>query len=299
MIDRKNIFIDKAKLIHDNRYDYSLVNYKDNKTDINIICKIHGIFKQNPQVHLRGNGCSICSGNKRHTLDKFIAKGNEIHNNYYDYSLSKYKNADTNINIICPEHGVFEQTYFKHINLKRKCKKCADENNKFTKEEFIDRANKVHNFRYDYSNINYINTNSSINIKCLIHGEFTQRASDHVNKKNGCPHCKNSKGENIIDNFLINNNINYIRQKRFSDCKYKKLLRFDFYIPANNICIEFDGLQHFKSREFFGGIKKYDDLKIKDNIKNEYCKNNNINLIRISYKEINIIEDILFYLLKF
>ena len=116
MIDRKKIFLDKAKLIHNDRYDYSSVIYKDNKTNINIICKVHGSFPQNPQVHLRGNGCSACSGNKKHTLEEFITKGNEIHNNFYDYSLIKeYKNADAELDIICPKHGVFKQSYQKHI----------------------------------------------------------------------------------------------------------------------------------------------------------------------------------------
>ena len=101
---------------------------------------------------------------------------------------------------------------------------------------------------------------------------------------------KESKGENIIYNFLLKNNINFIRQKTFSDCKYKSLLFFDFFIPAKNLCIEYDGEFHYKS---IYGKKQFEELKYRDNIKNLYCKENNIKLIRIAYTEFNNIEEIL------
>ena len=68
---------------------------------------------------------------------------------------------------------------------------------------------------------------------------------------------------------------------------------FDFYLPAYNLCIEFDGEQHFKSIKHFGGEKRLSIQKIKDNIKTEYCKNNNIKLLRIPYYDFNNIEKIL------
>ena len=105
----------------------------------------------------------------------------------------------------------------------------------------------------------------------------------------GCQKCKESKGEGIIRNFLEKNCIKYEPQKKFAKCKDINLLPFDFYLTTDNICIEFDGKQHFDSIERYGGNVGLKYIQTHDKIKNEFCKNNNIKLIRISYKE-NIIE---------
>ena len=94
-----------------------------------------------------------------------------------------------------------------------------------------------------------------------------------------------SKGENIIDNYLKSVNINYIRQYKFDNCKNKRKLPFDFYIPDYNVCIEYDGIQHYESVKRFGGVDNLLKIQQKDKIKNEYCLNNNIRLIRIKYNE--------------
>ena len=109
----------------------------------------------------------------------------------------------------------------------------------------------------------------------------------------GCPFCKESKGEKIIKNFLIDNNISFEQQKKFDDCKYKLKLPFDFYLSELNICIEYDGLQHYKCIKIFGGEKNFNLIKKRDEIKNDYCEKNNINLIRIKYNE-NINEKLYF-----
>lgn len=86
---------------------------------------------------------------------------------------------------------------------------------------------------------------------------------------------------------MSENNINYIIEKRFSDCKNKRVLPFDFYLPDFNLCIEYDGLQHFESNDRFGGNEEFNKIKIRDNIKNNYCSgiNGKPKLLRISYKE--------------
>lgn len=117
----KEFFIEKAKKVHGNRYDYSKVNYVNNRTKITIICPEHGEFEQTPNSHLCGKGCQICSeeircNKRRKNVDELIREFNEIHHNKYDYSLIKehYKNATTKIPIICPEHGIFWQTSINH-----------------------------------------------------------------------------------------------------------------------------------------------------------------------------------------
>ena len=117
------------------------------------------------------------------------------------------------------------------------------------------------------------------------HGEFLQNIYNHKNGT-GCPVCKESKGEKIITNFLKENKIHYIPQKKFDSCINKRKLPFDFYLPDYNICIEYDGKQHFEINDFFGGLESFEMVKINDKIKTDYCFDNNITLIRINKENI-------------
>lgn len=98
----------------------------------------------------------------------------------------------------------------------------------------------------------------------------------------GCMEGK-SAGERMVKDILIENQINFIPQKRFDDCRHINPLPFDFYLPNYNTCIEFDGIQHFKPIDYFGGEKEFQSRKINDEIKTKYCENNNIHLIRLPY----------------
>jgi hypothetical protein len=153
-------------------------------------------------------------------------------------------------------------------------------------------ANVVHNHQYDYSRTTYTLANEKVEIVCKEHGIFKQKANNHLNGK-GCPKCKESKGETIIRVFLENNNIYYEKEKTFPDCVYKSNLKFDFYLPEKNTCIEYDGIQHYHAIDFFGGEVNLEQTKIKDAIKTHYCVNKNIHLIRISYIDKNNIKKIL------
>ena len=179
------IFIDKANKIHNNKYDYKLVDYIDSTSPINIICPIHGIFIQTPVGHLRGRGCASCAG-KNKTIEQFIGEANKIHNNKYDYSKSNYINATTPIVIICPIHGKFKQKPFSHLS-GCGCSACGG-NKKLSTNKFIDKANKIHNNKYDYSKVNYINSHKKVVIRCPIHGDFEQKPNNHLNGTN-CPKC--------------------------------------------------------------------------------------------------------------
>lgn len=116
---------------------------------------------------------------------------------------------------------------------------------------------------------------------------------NNLKKDTECPVCSESKGEKIIRQYLENNNIAFVQEYRFDDCKHKRSLPFDFYIPKYNLCIEFDGEQHYKAYDYFGGENVFKDTKIRDEIKNKYCKENEINLLRIPYWELDNVEDIL------
>lgn len=98
-----------------------------------------------------------------------------------------------------------------------------------------------------------------------------------------------SFGEQKTKESLIALNINFIQEYKFSDCKNKKPLPFDFYLPDYNICIECDGIQHFKPIKYYGGEEKFIQRQQNDKIKTQYCKNNNIKLIRIPYQDYSLI----------
>ena len=278
-----NEFIEKAKKIHGERYNYSLVNYIGAKYKIDIICFIHGIFQQTPDSHIsKKSTCPKCSNNVKYTTDEFIKKISLIHNNFYDYSLVDYVNNRKKILIKCPIHGEFKQKAFNHLRGDR-CPSCTG-NKRLNNNEFILKAKLTHSDNYDYSLVNYINNSKKIKIICRKHGEFEQNPNNHING-NGCPFCKESKGERQINEFLTKNKIIFIRQHKFDDCKYKQSLLFDFYLPNYNICIEFNGRQHYETVSYFGGDEGLIKIQLRDNIKMEYCKNNNIPLIILKYDE--------------
>ena len=179
-------FINRSNKIHNSKYDYSLVDYKNCTTKIKIICKIHDMFEQQPQAHLNGQGCPKCSGKMRKTKEEFIVESNKVHNNKYDYSLVEYKNNKTKVKIICPEHGIFEQRVDMHTQ-GHGCDKCSGTYNSTT-EIFIEKSAKIHKNKYDYSLVDYKNSRIKIKIICPIHGIFEQNPSDHLVGQ-GCGKC--------------------------------------------------------------------------------------------------------------
>lgn len=292
--------IERFKKVHGERYDYSLVKYVNINTKVKIICKKHGIFEMSPHNHLNSQNCPKCSKqSKTKTNEQFIKEANEKHNFKYDYSKINYINNCTKVEIICKEHGSFYQEPRQHLSGGGGCPKCAmlyvsklhaDKYRK-TNEQFIEEAKKVHSQQYDYSKINYINSNTKIVIICKKHGLFYQTPQHHL-EGNGCPKCRSSKGETKIRKFLKEKNIPFEEQKKFTNCKDNKELPFDFFIPSLNILIEYQGEQHYKNsyKEESHDWHKY---RHHDWLKRNFARKNNYNLIIIPYWEFNKIENIL------
>jgi hypothetical protein len=186
-------FIEQSHEIHRGKYDYSKVNYINNRMKIIIICKDHGEFEQTPHDHLGGSGCSKCSKNNlrvklSRTNDEFIIKAKEIHSDKYDYSKVKYVNSKSHVTIICKEHGEFEQKPIIHTFNKAGCPTCSG-NHQHTTDEWIKKAIEIHGDKYDYSKVNYKKNKEKIIIICKEHGDFLQTPSDHIFSKAGCPKC--------------------------------------------------------------------------------------------------------------
>jgi len=286
-------FIEKSNKTHDDRYDYSLVKYENVHKKVKIICKEHGTFEQIPNDHLQGKGCQICARNINLTTIEFIERSNKIYNEKYDYSLVDYKNNKTKVKIICREHGIFEQQPSHHLNINDGgCKKCGYEQVSLkllsNTKEFIKKSKKIHGDKYDYSLVDYNGNNKKVQIICEEHDIFKQTPASHL-RGSGCPNCKSSKGENQIFNYLNERNMIFETQVSFGGCRNINPLFFDFYLPNYNMCIEYDGIQHFKPVEKFGGLEYLKENKNRDIIKNKYCEDSNIKLCRIKYNE-NIVK---------
>ena len=179
-------FINKANKIHNNKFDYTKSNYVDSISKVEIICPIHGSFWQTPKNHLKG-GCRFCS--KEPNEKSFLTKAISIHKNKYSYG--KYNGNNFKLDIFCPIHGKFQQMAYSHI-AGHGCGKC--DNKHQTTDDFIQKADIIHNNKFDYTKTTYINSTTKVVIICPIHGEFEQKPVYHL-QKNGCPRCASSKGE--------------------------------------------------------------------------------------------------------
>ena len=157
---------------------------------------------------------------------------------------------------------------------------------KMDKDEFISKSIKYHGNRYDYSKVEYKNSHSKVEIVCKKHGSFKQAPYKHI-QKSGCPSCKLSKGILKIINVLENKNIRYNLESSIENCLSRngKLLKFDIHLFDYNCYIEYDGEQHFRPVEVWGGKKSFLEQKERDCIKDNFCKTNNIKLFRISYMD--------------
>lgn len=184
-------FIERAKKLHGDTYDYSKVEYVSATEKVILICKKHGEFMQTPDKHLQGHGCSICAYgdaiNWSNDQDGFRFAANKTHNGKYDYSKSLYKRSIDKVEIVCPEHGSFWQSPNTHLQGIR-CPVCAGNSFGQAKSSFIGKAVLVHGDKYDYSKTNYIGAHSKVTVTCLTHGDFEQSAGSHLSGS-GCPSC--------------------------------------------------------------------------------------------------------------
>ena len=274
--------INEFRKTHGNKYDYSLVNYINSKIKVIIICPKHGRFEQTPDAHIRHQGCIKCSGLNKLTTEEFIEKSKIIHNNFYNYSEVNYIIYSKKVKIICPKHGEFIQTPSQHLK-GHGCKKCGG-NEQLTTKEFIEKSKIIHKDIYNYYFVDYISTHLKVIIYCNKHGKFDQSPANHLKGK-GCPKCKQSKGEIKIYNYLTENNIKFDTQKTFNKCKDIRMLKFDFYLMGYNICIEFDGEQHFQKCWFDKNNTRLIIRQKRDLIKTTFCQQNDIKLIRIKFDE--------------
>lgn len=292
-------FIQKSEEVQGKgTYDYSKVNYINANTYVEIICcKCNKSFPQRPYAHMSGEGCPYCYGSFASNTEEFVSKAKSLNNGenaqHYDYSEVNYINDDTKVRIKCniENHGYFEMKPREHLQ-GRGCSKCSN-HFKYDTNSYIEECKYRFKNKFDYNEVNYISSHDIVRIKCNSCNRCFKPIATRFLQEGRCPYCTSSKGENTISYWLEFHNIHYETQKIFDDCRFHERgrLRFDFYIPSKNLCIEYDGRQHFMPIKFSNSmsdedvITEFETNKIKDKIKNKYCKENNINLLRIRYDE--------------
>lgn len=272
--------------------------YIDSKTKVEHKCKIDGNkWFALPGNILNGHGCSECMKRILHnkfakTHDSYVK---EVANINPDIEvLGEYINASIPVLHRCKKHNVEWNALPIHILEGSGCTQCKGEkiyNNKVKSIEAYkyEVAQTVNNI--EVVSEHYINARTPILHKCITCGHLWNISPDNVLRGYGCPECNFSKGEKEIKIYLINHNINYIPQYTFDDCRNIHVLPFDFYLPDYNLCIEYDGIQHFKPIEYFGGEVSFNETVKRDLIKTNYCIANNIHLLRIRYDE-NVVENL-------
>ena len=271
--------------IENEGYELLSNSYEGTKYKMLMKCNYGHEFEMNFSNFKQGKRCPVCSYKKRRltqkeVYNKMIEKGYEL--------LSEYEDQYTILKIKCPEGHIYEDSYFGFIH-NRTCTECK----KIKKKNRYNEVKKyIESFDYKLLSKEYNSNKEKILVKCN-HGHEYEVKFDNFQQGYRCPICNLSKGEDKIKLYLDTNNIENISQFKFNGCKFKYKLPFDFYLPKYNLCIEYDGIQHFEIVKHFGGYDGFITRKIKDTIKNIYCKNNNINLIRIPYWEYDNIENIL------
>lgn len=234
----------RVEAVHGKKFKILETDFDSVKQEIEIICPKHGTFTNSLfQLYNKKADCPKCSKEKQYFTRKtnkrrFIEKATSIHGKKYDYSLVEYKGYNNKVKIICPQHGVFEQTPYAHY-ITGGCLKCSrikqGLNARITKEEFINKASEIHGCKYNYDKLQYHPENELI-ITCPEHGDFLQKAMNHMQGK-GCMLCgRNNISENELAEFL-EKFVPIIRNKRFKGIK-----ELDIFIPSKNIAIEYNGL---------------------------------------------------------
>ncbi|EHU2721385.1 hypothetical protein AZE73_RS00035 [Acinetobacter baumannii] len=222
-------FLESASSIHNNFYNYDLIEYVNKLTKVKIICPKHGVFEQIPKTHLKGQGCIKCGYEKakqtnRTSVEVLLAEFNKVHNGKYQYDFKNYKSNKSKITIVCPEHGIYEQAVASHLK-GHGCARCSGRALP-SKNELIQELYITHGRKYSYEDIEIKGAKGKISITCPIHGLFKQALYDH-RTGHGCPKCK-------VDNLKGLNALSHIQAITAFNKKHGHKYSYDKVIYINN-----------------------------------------------------------------
>ena len=247
-------------------------------------CLIDGYeWDVTPHNILKGRGCPMCTGHIQRTQEEYVKEVFLINPNIE--VLGVYINNMFPISHKCLLHNVIWDAIPVNILRGHGCRQCGNEILANMKRK--DKGQYIEDLKRINSNIiligEYINAHIPTKHKCLIDNHEWNAKPNNILSGTGCPVCNESFGERQIRQWLDKNNIMYESQKVFKNCCNINTLPFDFYLPDYNVVIEYQGEQHYKPIDYFGGEKNFKMQQKRDNIKREYCKNNNIRLLEIPY----------------
>lgn len=253
--NRAKLYFSEILAIHGDTYDYTNTVYTGRHKKLTVRCKVHGDFTIEAGSHLLGSGCAKCynarrSSMYRATKDEFIAKAEIVHPNKYTYDRVDYLTCKDKVTITCPEHGDFEQTPDQHLASKGGCIGCNG-GVAIDLAGFIERAKVVHCNLYSYNNTIYVNSVTQVNIECKKHGEFYQKAGNHLLGK-GCAKCRKSLKEEALLKFVQSV---YEGEIVVNSRKIISPLELDIYLPELKVAIEFNGI-YFHSDKFPNAVNK-------------------------------------------
>jgi hypothetical protein len=285
----KEKFLEKARSRHGYKYLYPDL---DSKVTLKSKIKIdyQGVtYFQTVNKHLLGK-CPEKTTPKK-TKEEFVSEARKIWKDRFDYSQTEYKNALSKVKLFDTKRSIWvDQIASLHLQ--------GFEPKFYDTESFISESKLITDFAFTYDGCQYVNKTTDVVISCPFHGDFSVKAFNHLNYGQSCKKCDEFRFTKEVKGFLDSYRISYDRQHKFEGCRNEIELPFDFYIPAFRTCIEFESLSHFDFNKLSGGIKSFESLKTNDKIKNDYCEDNYINLIRIRYDQIDNIPQILWENLK-
>ena len=238
-----------------------------------------------PNNFKKGKRCPTCSNNYKSTKE-FEAEVKKLHKGNIKV-LGEYTNCGESIELYCRKHETpYSSRPTDVLRGRTQCPKCKANKislaQRKTEELFKSELEAKHGGNLT-SESKYVNTHTKVTFRCKKCKKSFEAEPNSVLRLSGCPNCIEYKGETYISEYLNKNSIAYETQKTFPGCKHKRNLPFDFYLPQENLLIEYDGRQHLEPIEFFGGVASFEQQVIRDNIKNDYAKHNSIRLIRIPY----------------
>ena len=287
--------------VEENNYNFiEFIKFDKLNSIIKIWCKnpMHEPYKINFSYFRKNARCKECNYEKARERYAYSYKYVKEYIESFGHKLisKEYKNSRSELEISCPnkKHKSYKTTLMLFKKSKYKCPECRSEHlGDWKRLNYNCVKDYIESFGYKMISTHYRTARDKIIIQCQNSHEPYKTTYDKFKQGYRCPHCSQPKGEKYIEEILNIHNIQYETQYKFKDCKLYRTLPFDFYLPDYNCCVEFDGRQHYEIIKYFGGLDRFIDTKIRDTIKTEYCKNNNIKLIRIPYWEMKDIENIL------
>lgn len=278
--------------------------YVNTEKKIKVTCKEGHSYEVAYNSFMSGKRCKKCYN--ENTRKRLTISYEEIYNfiNSIGYFLhtpkEDYTDTKSRIEVSC-DKGHRYSVRANSLRIGRRCKKCSDKEkgikSRVPYEKMVEYVNQD-GYKLLTSKEEYNGTHSYCLFQCnRSHNPYRSKMSEFL-QGSRCPTCRESKGEKKIRKILNECNVSFFQQHKFEDCRFKQVLSFDFYLSEYNLCIEYDGIQHYKIIEAFGGFNGFVETKIRDTIKNEYCKNNNIGILRIPYFKFDEIENILLNKLK-